>query len=83
MSSEIEYKLLDELLSNINQVLFVRDAFTENHDIIYVNNAYESMWGRSKQSLIDDPSSYIQSVHPQDREMVIELYMKFLQGNIV
>ena len=82
MSLEIEHKLLDELLSNINQVLFVRDALSENHDIIYVNNAYESLWGRSKQSLIDDPASYIQSVHPEDREMVIGLYMKFLEGNI-
>ena len=82
MSEEIEYKLLDELLSNINQVLFVRDAFTENHDIIYVNDAYERLWGRSKQSLKENPASYIEAVHPDDREMVIALYMKFLQGNI-
>jgi len=82
MSTDIEHKLLDELLSNINQVLFVRDAFSENHDIIYVNDAYESLWGRSKQSLIDNPASYIESVHPDDREMVIGLYVKFLQGNI-
>ncbi|MEZ7839292.1 MAG: two-component system sensor histidine kinase VicK [Flavobacteriales bacterium] len=82
MTKDIEHRLLDELLSNINQVLFVRDAFTENHDIIYVNSAYESLWGRSKQSLIDDPASYIDSVHPEDREMVIGLYMRFLEGNI-
>jgi len=82
MSSEIEYKLLDELLSNINQVLFVRDAFSKNHDIIYVNNAYESLWGRSKQSLIDNPASYIESVHPDDREMVVRLYIEFLEGNL-
>jgi two-component system sensor histidine kinase VicK len=82
MSTDLEYGLLDELLSNINQVLFVRDALSENHDIIYVNNAYESLWGRSKQSLIDNPASYIESVHPDDREMVIRLYMQFLEGNI-
>lgn len=63
-------------------MLFVRDAFTENHDIIYVNDAYERLWGRSKQSLKDNPASYIEAVHPEDREMVIGLYMKFLQGNI-
>ena len=82
MSADIEHKLLDELLSNINQVLFVRDAFTENHDIIYVNDAYETLWGRSKQSLMDNPASYIESVHPDDREMVIGLYVEFLAGNI-
>jgi len=82
MSGDIEYKLLDELLSNINQVLFVRDAFTENHDVIYVNDAYERLWGRTKQSLKYNPASYIEAVHPDDREMVIGLYMKFLEGNI-
>jgi two-component system sensor histidine kinase VicK len=82
MSITIEHKLLDELLSNINHVLFVRDALTENHDIIYVNDAYESLWGRSKQSLIDNPASYIESVHPDDRDLVIGLYVKFLEGNI-
>lgn len=82
MSTDIEHKLLDELLSNINQVLFVRDALTENHHVIYVNDAYERLWGRTKQSLIDNPASYIEAVHPDDREMVIGLYMKFLQGNI-
>jgi len=82
MSTDVEYKLLDELLSNINQVLFVRDAFTENHDVLYVNDAYERLWGRTKKSLKDKPASYIEAVHPDDREMVIGLYMKFLQGNI-
>ena len=82
MSRDVEHKLLDELLSNINQVLFVRDAFTENHDIIYVNDAYERLWGRSKQSLKENPASYIEAVHPDDREMVIGLYMKLLEGNI-
>jgi len=82
MSTDIEHKLLDELLSNINQVLFVRDAFTENHDVIYVNDAYERLWGRTKNSLKENPASYIEAVHPDDREVVIGLYMKFLQGNI-
>jgi len=82
MTIEIEHKLLDELLSNINQVLFVRDALSEDHDIIYVNNAYESLWGRSKQSLIDCPASFIEAVHPDDREMVLGLYMQFLEGNL-
>ena len=82
MSTDIEHTLLDELLCNINQVLFVRDAFTENHDVIYVNDAYERLWGRTRNSLKDNPASYIEAVHPDDREMVIGLYMKFLQGNI-
>lgn len=82
MSVSLEDLMLDELLNNVNQVLFIRDAFTENHDIIYVNDAYEKFWGRTKESLIQNPESYFESVHPEDREMVIGMYENFLNGNI-
>jgi len=82
MAINLDPKLLDELLSNINHVLFVRDAFSENHDIIYLNDNYESLWGLTKQSLIDNPASYIESIHPEDREMFLGLYMEFLEDNL-
>jgi PAS domain S-box-containing protein len=34
----------------------------------YVNPAYERVWGRSRQSLIDNPESWLEAVHPEDRE---------------
>ena len=36
----------------------------------YVNPAYERVWGRSRQSLIDNPESWLEAVHPEDRERV-------------
>ena len=82
MKIDIEYKILNDLVSNINRVLFVRDALSENYDIIYINDAYESLWGRSKQSLIDNPASYIESVHPDDQEMVSNMFIEFLEKHI-
>ena len=32
--------------------------------------AYEKMWGRSCQSLIDNPHSYMEGIHPLDQEMM-------------
>ena len=52
MSVDIEHKLLDELLSNIDQVLFVRDAFDEDFKVLFVNDAYQKVWGLSKKNFM-------------------------------
>jgi PAS domain S-box-containing protein len=39
-------------------------------DSTYVNPAYERVWGRSRQSLIDHPDSWLEAVHPDDRNRV-------------
>ncbi len=57
-----------ELTANIQQVLWMIDA--KEAKVLYVSPAYESMWGRSCQSLLDDPQSYMEGVHPLDQEMV-------------
>ena len=56
-----------ELTANIQQVLWMIDA--KEAKVLYVSPAYESMWGRSCQSLLDDPQSYMEGVHPLDKEM--------------
>jgi PAS domain S-box-containing protein len=38
---------------------------------IYVNQAYETITGRSCQSLQQDPSSYAEAIHPEDRPHVL------------
>jgi two-component system, cell cycle sensor histidine kinase and response regulator CckA len=38
-----------------------------NIDVAYINRAYESMWGRSRDILYDQPFSFLDVVHPQDR----------------
>ena len=37
---------------------------------LYVSPAYEEVWGRTCQSLYENPLSWIDGVHPDDREMV-------------
>ncbi|MDZ7960331.1 MAG: ATP-binding protein [Aulosira sp. DedQUE10] len=38
--------------------------------MLYVNPAYEQIWGRSCESLYSDFSSWIETIHPEDREQV-------------
>jgi len=38
---------------------------------LYVNPAYESIWGRSLESLRQKPRSFMDSIHPEDRDRAI------------
>jgi PAS domain S-box-containing protein len=42
--------------------------------IIYVNPAYERIWGRSCESLYTDPRSWLDGVHPEDRPRMRQFF---------
>ncbi|MBD2361356.1 PAS domain S-box protein [Anabaena minutissima FACHB-250] len=46
-------------------------AQLESGENLYVNPAYEQIWGRSCQSLRNQPFSWIESLHPDDRDRVL------------
>lgn len=39
---------------------------------IYVSPAYEKIWGRSCESLRENPLSWIEAIHPEDRDRTLE-----------
>lgn len=43
----------------------------ETKQVIYVNQAYEAITGRTCESLRDDPKSYGEVIHPEDRVRVL------------
>ncbi len=57
-----------QLAENIPSVFFLRDP--GNLRYLYVSPAYAGVWGRSCQSLYDAPMSWLDAVHPDDRERV-------------
>jgi two-component system, cell cycle sensor histidine kinase and response regulator CckA len=58
-----------ELAVNIRQVLWMVDA--TGAKVRYFSPAYEKIWGRSCQSLFDNPRSFVDAIHSDDRERVI------------
>jgi len=56
------------LVENIRHVFWMRDL--ETGGIIYVSPAYEDLSGKSTQTLYDEPGSFLDMVHPDDRERV-------------
>src|SRR5258705_731660 len=54
---------------NIEEIFWSLDA--ENRKVLYVNPAYETITGRSCESLREDPKSYEEVIHPEDRVRVL------------
>jgi len=57
------------MANNIQEIFWMMDANTL--EIAYVNNAYAQLTGHTVQSLLQNPSSYRELIHPQDRIRVL------------
>jgi len=67
--SRVESEIhLSQVAQIIEQVVWLRDS---SGRILYVNPAFETVWGRSVASLYADPNILIESVHPEDRVQVM------------
>jgi PAS domain S-box-containing protein len=66
-----------QMAINIQEIFWVIDAETKK--ATFVNPAYETITGRSCQSLIEEPSSYEQVIHPEDRAHVFAKLEKAAQ----
>ena len=60
---------LSQITESIEQVFWVRDI--QSNRILYISPAFETIWGRSCESVYADPSILIESVHPEDRVQVM------------
>jgi two-component system cell cycle sensor histidine kinase/response regulator CckA len=59
-----------QIISNIDQAIWVSDA--ESNQILYVSPVHEQIWGRSLLELYGANGSWIDTIHPDDRERVLK-----------
>ncbi|MDX6457637.1 MAG: hypothetical protein QOE55_1334 [Acidobacteriaceae bacterium] len=59
-----------QLTENIGAVFWLAD--TELQSILYVSPAYETIWGRSCESLCAGPHAWLDAIHPEDRPRVLD-----------
>ncbi|MBM4072730.1 MAG: PAS domain S-box protein, partial [Planctomycetes bacterium] len=59
-----------EVMGTVEQVFW--RARPDLSEILYVNPAYERIWGRSCESLYRSPLSWAQAIHPDDRKRVLQ-----------
>ncbi|MGH7251001.1 MAG: PAS domain S-box protein [Nitrospiraceae bacterium] len=64
--SEERFRQLSE---NIREVFWMTDP--EKHQMLYISPAYEEIWGRTCASLYASPRSWLDAIHPEDRDRVL------------
>jgi len=80
--SEAELLLSEEkfrdLAENLKEVFWLVDSTT--YEVLYISPGYAKIWGRSCESLYRSPRSWLDSVHPEDRERVSKAYDQAKEG---
>ncbi len=69
-----------QMAESIREVFWMADA--QLKQTLYVSPAYEEIWGRSCQSLYDEPRSFLDSVHPEDQAEVYAALQRLQHGRI-
>ncbi|HAX88729.1 MAG TPA: hypothetical protein DCY91_21320, partial [Cyanobacteria bacterium UBA11370] len=70
-----------EIASTINQLFFIRCA--KSRQFLYVSPAYEKIFERSCESLYQNSESWLETIHPDDRQQIITSVFQQFQGNNV
>lgn len=67
MAVETEQRLRT-LAENTNDILWMFDG--DWNQLLFINSPYEEIWGRSVDELRERPQSFLEGVHPDDRNLV-------------
>jgi len=67
-----------DIAESIQEVFWMTDP--AKSEMIYVSPAYEAIWGRSVASLMARPRDWLDAVHPDDRERVLQAAMRQAEG---
>jgi PAS domain S-box-containing protein len=74
-ASEQRFRQISETIS---EVFWMTDPAKQT--MLYVSPAYERVWGRSVASLYAEPASFLDAIHPADRERVTGALPKQVLG---
>jgi len=58
-----------QMAENIHEVFWMSSA--DLSEVLYISPAYQQIWGRTCESLYTNPKSFLEAIHPEDRERVI------------
>ncbi len=81
--AEEELRVSEERFRMIAET--IRDVFwvstPDTGRLVYVSPAYESIWGKTCESLYQEPASFMEGIHPDDREAIVPLLKNCPEGN--
>jgi len=69
-----------QLAENVREVFYIYDRDISH--LCYISPAYEEIWGRTCQSLHQEPRSFGDAVHPEDKDRVMRSFEKKSHGEV-
>jgi PAS domain S-box-containing protein len=73
--SEEKFRQISE---NMGEVFWLRNA--DNTEMIYISPAYEKVWGRSCESLYENPQSFIDTIFDEDKPAVFAAFEQYMHS---
>lgn len=67
-----------EMADNIGDIFYNYDP--AGNQLLYANQAFERIWGRPLESVRANPLTYLDDVHPADREIAEQAFQRQLEG---
>lgn len=67
-----------QFAEHIHSVFWMSDP--ENKEIIYVSPAYDEIWGRSREEFKINARAFVDSIAPEDRQMVMDSFQHHHRG---
>lgn len=68
-----------QLAESIREVFWLMSL--DGDEIFYLSPGYEDIWGRPSEDLIAHPMSWVEHIHPEDRERVVSKFQRRTQGH--
>jgi PAS domain S-box-containing protein len=59
-----------QLAENIQEVFWLTDP--AKNQMLYISPGYEKIWGRTCASLYAEPRNWLEAIHPEDRQRVLQ-----------
>ena|GEM_PF-2323875 len=66
------------LVENISEVFWIFDLKVDK--LLYISPQYETVYGRTRESLYNKPGSFLKLIHPDDVERVKKAYRRIPKG---
>ena len=67
-----------QLADSIREVFWLMSL--EGDEIFYLSPGYEDIWGRPSEDLIAQPMSWVEHIHPDDRDRVVSAFQSRTRG---
>lgn len=69
-----------QIAENVGEVFWLRNV--ENDKMLYINPAYEQVWGRTCESLYADPQSFMETIYAADRPAVMAAFAAYVSTGV-